>query len=298
MRAFVSLRCILVLPLLPTGTATECSFSTSLVQMPSTASTLPAVEDEFPGLPSVAHVRRPRQACQCLPFDPSWRRPLRTLQKCIYIDLGAADGNSFRPFLKGRFGSLEKCGTSENSGEYEAFLLEANPRFDSALQSLEQTSQKRVRAMNSTAVYMCDAQASFYLDPDVEHNFWGSSLDGKVHRGDDWRHPHDAPELRVGQQLGEQKITVPTVNLMRLLYENAIPGDLVIVKMDIEGAEWDIVPCLASSPAAALVDKLFIEQHPIGWQLGNTTQAEMNRAKAKLRQGGIFVPFFYHSHSL
>merc|ERR1719291_1236610 len=40
-----------------------------------------------------------------------------------------------------------------------------------------------------------------------------------------------------------------------------IPGDWVMVKMDIEGAEWDILPCLALAPAASLVDRLFVEIH-------------------------------------
>jgi len=233
------------------------------------------------------------QPCQCVPFDSSWKKPTRTVPKCIYFDLGAAGGNSFQLFLEGKFGSLQSCGTSENKGDYEAYLLEANPYFDSALQKLEADDPKHVHAMNSTAVYTCEARTSFFVDNvTVEHNFWGSSLDGKQHSAADWSEDKEAPEPANGAMAGE-KITVPTVNLMRLLYENTISVDQVTVKMDVEGAEWDIVPCLASSPAAALVDQLFMEQHPIDWQLGTTTRTEMSEAKAKLQQVGIKIPEYY-----
>ena len=35
-----------------------------------------------------------------------------------------------------------------------------------------------------------------------------------------------------------------------------ISGPIKIIKMDIEGAEFDVVPCLSQSPAAVLVDFL------------------------------------------
>jgi len=223
--------------------------------------------------------------CQCAPFDLAWRKPSRTLPKCIYVDLGAANGNTLGPFLHDHYGPIANCGTARNPGDYEAFLVEANPTFDVTLTQISAAGYGNgsIHAVNSTAAYMCDGSTTFFLDDAVEHNHWASSMDGKPHR---WRKTDsDAPHKR--------KITVPTVNLMKLLYEQTIPDDWVIVKMDIEGAEWDIVPCLATSPVATLVDQLYMEEHPIDWQLGNTTREQMNLAKQKLSDLGVKLPRYF-----
>jgi FkbM family methyltransferase len=221
--------------------------------------------------------------CQCAPFDLAWRKPSRTLPKCIYVDLGAADGNTLTPFLRDKYGPVANCGSAENPGDYEAFLVEANPHFDAALQQLSATGRGRIHAVNSTAAYMCDASTTFFLDDSVEHNHWGSSMDGKPHT---WK-------LLESDTMDKQEVTVPTMNLLKFLYEQTIPNDWVIVKMDIEGAEWDIVPCLATSPVATLVDQLYMEEHPIGWQLGNTTREEMDLAKLKLNDLGVQLPRYF-----
>jgi hypothetical protein len=236
-----------------------------------------------------------KRPCQCAAFDSAWQPPSRTQRKCIYIDLGAADGNSYQPFLRGQFGPVEDCGTTENPGDFEAFLVEANPFFDATLQLLSDTDAGHVHAMNSTAAYMCDASTTFFLDDAAEHNYWGSNMDGKLHK---W--PGEAlinsmaqvSQVRAGARAGHE-VTVPTINLLRLLYEKTIPGDWVIVKMDVEGAEWDIVPCLANSPVAPLIDQLYVEEHPIDWQLGNTTREEMDSARQTLTQRGIQMPPYW-----
>ena len=39
------------------------------------------------------------------------------------------------------------------------------------------------------------------------------------------------------------------------------PDDFVVVKMDIEGAEYDVVPHLLREKVADLIDELFLEVH-------------------------------------
>jgi len=223
--------------------------------------------------------------CQCAPFDLAWRKPSRTLPKCIFVDLGAADGNSFTPFLNDQYGPVANCGSADNPGDYEAFLVEANPYFDAALLELSATGQGRIHAVNSTAVYMCEASATFFVTDDIEHNHWGSSLDGEPHNWGNEEQKDDSDN--------KHEVTVPTMNLMKLLYEQTIPDDWVIVKMDIEGSEWEIVPCLATSPVATLVDRLYLEEHPIDWQLGNTTREQMDLAKQNLTDLGVQLPRYF-----
>ena len=68
--------------------------------------------------------------------------------------------------------------------------------------------------------------------------------------------------------------------------------DLVIVKMDIEGAEFDIIPCLANSPQAHLVDKLFMEVHNPSWGLVGTSEQDFQQAQAVLRRQGVDIPAY------
>jgi FkbM family methyltransferase len=217
-----------------------------------------------------------RAPCHCKLNDDSWTKPTRTEEKCIFIDLGAADGNTFRDFLNNTYGPVNNCA---NGGEWEAILVEANPRFNKQLDEESKRYPGLVKVMSQTAAYMCEGQTNFFLDTkDVRENFWGSSLSA-VH-----------PDV---VKSGKQKVKVALSNLNRILTEHTIPGDWVIVKMDIEGAEWDIVPCLAESPASALVDRMYMEVHQRGWGLEGTTAAVMNQALQVLVDRGVQVPKYF-----
>jgi len=215
--------------------------------------------------------------CKCQVSDPSWKKTMRNTPKCIFVDLGAANGNTFQDFLDNRYGDLKNC--AYGTGDYEAFLVEANPRFDKPLKQIGD-SNKKVHVLSSHAAYMCEATTSFFLDTvNVDNNYWGSSM-SKNHRDT--------------KASGLQKVTVPTSNLMRILYENTIPGDWVMVKMDIEGAEWDILPCLANSPIAHSIDRLYLEQHPADWAASGTKdESVIPDAKAKLSSKGVDIPGYF-----
>merc|ERR1719311_1499300 len=92
------------------------------------------------------------------------------------------------------------------------------------------------------------------------------------------------------QKSGLTKVDVNTVNVVRMLHEHTLPSDWVMLKMDIEGSEWDVVPCLAQAADAALVDRLYLEEHPADWQLGHTTQAQFEAAKLQLKQRNVDIP--------
>jgi FkbM family methyltransferase len=222
-----------------------------------------------------AAVNRTQAPCACVANDPSWKACTRTTPRCVFIDLGAADGNSFNHFMANGYGPVANC----PSGQWSAVLVEANPRFDSKLGAVGK-EHNNVNVMSATAAYMCEAKTSFFLDTvNTEKNFWGSSMSSS--------HPD------VQRSGAQQKVTVPTMNLNRILYEQAIPGDWVMVKMDIEGSEFDVLPCLAEAPAASLVDRLYLEQHDPSWGMTGTTPVQMEAAKAKLRKKGVDIPKYF-----
>jgi len=239
----------------------------------------------------VANTTAPSQMpCQCKAASPSWVASKRTVPKCIFLDLGAADGNTLKDFVAGRYGPVRQC---PSGGKWEATLVEANPRFDTSLTVMQGTYPGMVHPLSSHAAYMCEADTSFYLDTknttitvgDTKKstNFWGSSMS----------------ENHVDAKAsGLVKVTVPTVNVNRLLYENTIPGDFVLLKMDVEGAEWDILPCMAQASSTSLVDRLLVEIHPKEWSKAGTTSKQMEESMAVIRGKGVDVPSAYHSHTM
>mmetsp|Transcript_70423 Transcript_70423/g.129763 ORF Transcript_70423/g.129763 Transcript_70423/m.129763 type:complete len:293 (+) Transcript_70423:103-981(+) len=216
--------------------------------------------------------------CMCEKTNHRWKPCSRTEAKCIFIDLGAADGNTFNVFMSNGYDDLANC-TASGADAWEAILVEANPKFVQPLTSeAAKYPMGKVTALHSTAAYVCEGQTSFFLDTvNANENNWGSSMSSN--------HPDTIKS-------GGQMVTVPTMNLNRVLLEHTIPADHVIVKMDIEGAEFDTLPCLAESPSASLVDKLFLEQHSPSWGNIGTTVEGLEAAKATLISKGVQIPAY------
>jgi len=229
--------------------------------------------------------------CACHPSDPSWKAPAPRGPACLFFDLGAADGETFKVFMhqSAKWTFNYDTGATPHDQCY-SYLIEANPGF---VPQLEPLRSPRVYPMPQVAVYMCDKEAeTFHLDVSGPGG-WGSALDGN----------HES----VKATAGTMNVQVKLMNLMRLLTENALPEDTVVVKMDIEGAEWDILPCLAQSPAAKLIDTLYLENHCAGdaanaWcpttgQAG-TTWAQWEASLSMLKQTGMKIPDGYWSPML
>lgn len=207
--------------------------------------------------------------CQCQANDPSWKTTSRTVPKCIFIDLGAADGNSFQAFLNGAYGPVGNC---PSGGQWEAYLVEANPNFSPTLMNIAAAMPGAVHNYAATAAYMCQGQTSFTIDADPTHNHWASSM-------------KDA-------RVGSQSVTVPTVNVIQLLAESVLPTDWVILKVDIEGAEYDVIPCLAQYAHATLIDQLYVEEHPwLSAGAAYTTQ-QYQASIAAIKGAGVQVPYY------
>jgi FkbM family methyltransferase len=207
--------------------------------------------------------------------NAEWKRTTRTQPKCIFIDLGAADGNTFNDFLNNKYGPVSNC---PSGGQWEAYLVEANPHFDSPIKKLQQQYPGRVHSMASTAAFMCQGETSFFIDADPTHNHWGSSMSS------------ESPDAI---KSGKQKVTVPTVNVVQLVAEAVIPADWVMLKVDIEGAEYDVIPCLAKFNNANLIDRMYLEEHT-WFKTGSTNGPEqMAAAKTQLQAMHVDIPQYF-----
>lgn len=213
--------------------------------------------------------------CQCLANDPIWKATTRTEAKCIFIDLGAADGNTFAKFTQNGYGPIHDC---PNGGKWEAFLVEANPQFTPALNALQENFVGQVHSYAEHAAFSCEGTTSFFIDMDKAHNQWGSSL------------MKDAPDAK---KSGNVKVTVPMLNVAKLIAENVRPDDWVMLKVDIEGAEYDVMPCLAQFKDAGMIDRIYLEEH---WWFSSVTPARKQaiaEAKKQLTAMHVDIPVYY-----
>lgn len=132
----------------------------------------------------------------------------------------------------------------------EIFLFEANPVFNSALVDAKQKYDSqgiRVNIFPSTVVDVKDGTRTFYLDNvNGEHDYWGSSTYAN--------HPDAVKSGSNGTEL-------TAINISRWLLMNTLTRDFVVIKMDIEGAEYDIIPHMVEMGVWSVVDHLLIEWH-------------------------------------
>lgn len=246
---------------------------------------------------SMAPVEEPKHVgppppCLCKEDSSTWRRPARTTPSCFFFDFGAGDGETFRAFL----GQSRKWQFKFNTAPFRpqdcfVYLMDPNPKYQMALKDITALLPVgQAMYVPETAAYMCDSDnATFYLDVTSPQG-WGSSLDPD----------HES----VKDTAATSNVSVSLTNIMRLLRENTIPSDTVIVKLDIEGAEWDLLPCLANSSSASLIDTLYLESHchtnhetKMKWcpsnGLKDNSQEVFDWSLSSIRMKGVDVPDYW-----
>lgn len=127
-----------------------------------------------------------------------------------------------------------------------------------------------------------DGIREFFLDTvNADHDFWGSSI-----YAEHW----DAVAS------GSKATRLTSVNLAAWLLRNFLPQDYVVIKMDIEGAEYEVVPHLADMGAGIIVDQLLVEWHP-SVSVGDEDQRKARQMRAdagvkRLTAEGVLMPSY------
>jgi FkbM family methyltransferase len=149
----------------------------------------------------------------------------------FFLDCGGHDGCSVRKFRD----------VYPDAGEYFIHSFEPRPDFAACYDHLGVN-------FHAVAVWVVDGQVDFYLCDRPKKN--GASL--------------------LGSKVGtDRRITVPCIDFSRWLRATCRPEDYVILKMDIEGAEYAVLSKLIDDGALAYIDKLLVEfhHHKIGMSL-------------------------------
>ncbi|KAG0259528.1 hypothetical protein BG011_002576 [Mortierella polycephala] len=207
----------------------------------------------------------------------------------IFVDLGANRADSLEAFLQHQGAKFSHTFPRPEWASYddaEIFLFEANPVFNTHLVEAKERYAKqgiKVNIFPSTVVDVTDGIRTFFLDTVNDgHDFWGSSIYAT--------HP-DAVSS------GSKGTNLTSINISTWLLRNTLPHDFVVVKMDIEGAEYEIVPHMAEMRTWVVMDHLLIEWHDATVTGGTPEEIDFRRKRAeaavtKLKAEGVNLPAY------
>ena len=92
------------------------------------------------------------------------------------------------------------------------------------------------------AVWICDGEIKFY----ISKNEVGSSV---------------VRDKKTGGLNKNKPIKVPCINLGKWIMKNFNPDDYIVLRMDIEGAEYRVLPAMIKDGSIKYVNELYYEPH-------------------------------------
>jgi FkbM family methyltransferase len=182
-------------------------------------------------------------------------------RKQVFLDFGANTGDSLRSFTfgeKANQGGHALLGRGgKDSGKWDIWGFEPNPAFNDKLKTLENELKEaklsngepryNVHIFRESVANVVGGKVDFYLDTvNPEHNFWGSSL------------KENHPDVIKSKKA---KIQVDSYDVAKLIMENYTKDDFIIIKMDVEGSEYDIVPYFMKVGVLEYIDEFACEWH-------------------------------------
>lgn len=147
----------------------------------------------------------------------------------IYIDCGAHIGNSIKLFKN----------SEEYSEDFEIFAFEPIPKFARHLKKID-----GITFINK-AVWVMDGQTKMYEDKKHDTASGSSLYSNKTSGFLDRENP----------------LNVDMVDFAKWIKDNFSPEDYIIIKMDIEGAEYPVISWMQEVDAMKYVNKMYVEFH-------------------------------------
>jgi|688.fasta_scaffold260201_1 FkbM family methyltransferase len=159
-------------------------------------------------------------------------------EKVLFVDLGANLGQGYK-WYKQYF--------HRSNISFE--LFEPNPNCVKYLEKIDDVVSGKVK-LHPVAVGVLDGYLDFYGLQEEEG--------GKYSQGGSIVREHNSNCYNLSK---DKSIKVNVINFSRYLRDKASEFDKIIVKMDIEGAEVDLLEALIKEKTIHLINVLYIEFH-------------------------------------
>lgn len=174
--------------------------------------------------------------------------------KYIFVDCGAFTGDSIEIFRE----------NYPNSSSFDIYAFECNPKLYNNL-LLDET----INPINR-AVWINNDEIEMYLGGHEE----SSTL---------------IKSKRTGKLDKDNPITVRGVDLSQWIESNFNENDFIVVKMNIEGAEYEVIEKLCSSGVIKYIDMMLVQWHVN--KIGISKKRHNHIHKMLLDSGVSFAPW-------
>ena len=156
----------------------------------------------------------------------------------VFIDCGANDGCSVRKFKR----------IVSNWEDYEIYSFEPNPSFAKDIENSGATLIEK-------AVWIEDGEVDFFI----------VTVDNKgkenMRTGASTLNPRKNEWNLDGRHIESEVYRVESVDLSKWVLNNFSKENKIILKMDIEGSEYDVLDKMIDDGSLEFVDELWIEFH-------------------------------------
>ncbi|CAN7113370.1 unnamed protein product [Brassica rapa subsp. narinosa] len=202
---------------------------------------------------------------------------IRFKSRYVYVDVGARSyGSSIGSWFKKQYPKQNKT--------FDVFAIEADKAFHD-----EYKIKKKVQLL-PYAAWVRNETLSFEINHDpgkqVEAKAMGRGM-GRIQ-----------PVTKSSSSLAGEVNLIQGFDFADWLKKSVRERDFVVMKMDVEGTEFDLIPRLIKTGAICLIDELFLECHYNRWQRCcpgqrsqkyNKTYNQCLELFTSLRQSGVLV---------
>ena len=166
----------------------------------------------------------------------------------IFLDCGAHKATSIKKFRE----------EYPNADDYEIISFECNPKFKQILRDVDDIT------FYNKAIWIKDGKTEFYLGKGAS----SSLIYGKTRGNLNFDNP----------------IEVETIDLSKWIMDNFTKDDYIILKMDIEGAEYEVLTKMIDEGSIKYINKLYVEFH--GLRVFKTRE-DTKKIRTAIRELGI-----------
>lgn len=164
--------------------------------------------------------------------------------KRIFIDGGANVGNSIEFFLN----------SYPNADEYVIYSFECNPNLFKELDSFSDKANIYHKALGTR-----NEKLDFFVGGDLSSSLRGDKFTGKRKVN---KLIHKVKSVLLGNKGWDRIIKVDVIDLADFVKNNFSKDDFIVLKLDIEGGEYDLIPHLIKAGLFdGYIDRLYGEWH-------------------------------------
>ena len=197
----------------------------------------------------------------------------------IFIDCGTHLFQGFKQFA-------EKYNID---GDWKCFSFEANPfTYQRSKEVYEQLLNDGYNIIHfNKAVY--NSEGKINVNCSIDDG--GPYADGHFSQGSNvLSDPPDYDHVyHCGFTYKQEEVVVDTVDFSKFLKENVTEDDFVVVKMDIEGAEFEVLPSMIADGSYKLINDFYCEFHERFFEPKSKYKELKENYKEVLKQSGILV---------